>query len=121
MALILRLENRKLPEDVKAIFKKAESGEAALRIPAMVFSEIAYLSEKKRIDTTLDESILYVERNHEITQVPMTFDTVSNSFEIDDIPELHDRLIAGSAKELNIPIITNDPVILSSAHVETVW
>lgn len=38
-------------------------------------------------------------------------------FEIKDIPELHDRLIAGTAKYLNLPLITNDPIILKSESV----
>lgn len=48
-------------------------------------------------------------------------DTVIHSFEIDDIPELHDRLIAGSAKEKGYAVITNDPVIQSSKYVKSVW
>jgi hypothetical protein len=44
-----------------------------------------------------------------------------SAFEIDDIPELHDRLIAGSGKELNILIITNDPDINESQNVGVIW
>jgi predicted nucleic acid-binding protein len=31
-----------------------------------------------------------------------------------DIPELHDRLIAATAMHLDLPLITNDPVISKS-------
>ncbi len=37
------------------------------------------------------------------------------------IPELHDRLIAGTAKYLQKELITNDPVIAKSKHVKTIW
>jgi hypothetical protein len=40
---------------------------------------------------------------------------------IDDVPELHDRLIAGTAAWLDIPILTNDPVMMTSQHVQTIW
>lgn len=46
---------------------------------------------------------------------------VKASFEIDDIPELHDRLIAGTAKAMGLDIITNDPDMEQSAHVNTIW
>ena len=36
---------------------------------------------------------------------------------IDDIPEMHDRLIAATACYLDLPLITNDPVIRGSRFV----
>ena len=35
MALVLRLEKRKLPERVRAIFEHAETGDAEIFIPAI--------------------------------------------------------------------------------------
>jgi predicted nucleic acid-binding protein len=55
MALILRLERRKLSQKIKAIFENAESGKGKLIIPVMVLAEIGYLSEKERIETNLNE------------------------------------------------------------------
>lgn len=46
---------------------------------------------------------------------------IEESFQIDDIPELHDRLIAGTAKKVDVPIITNDPEMEKSKHVDTIW
>ena len=40
---------------------------------------------------------------------------------ITDIPELHDRLIAATARIHNVELITNDPVIQASAFVRTIW
>ncbi|MDP2766938.1 MAG: hypothetical protein Q8O41_05750 [Candidatus Methanoperedens sp.] len=48
MALILRLENRKLPKKTKQILKRAERDEVEIYVPAMVLAEIGYLSEKHR-------------------------------------------------------------------------
>ena len=50
----------------------------------------------------------------------LTIDIIKSAFEITDIPELHDRLIAGTARYLDIPLITNDPVILRSAFLQCV-
>jgi len=53
--------------------------------------------------------------------IPVSFDVAAVSASIDDIPELHDRVIAGTAAWLKIPILTNDPVMTASRHVHTIW
>lgn len=51
----------------------------------------------------------------------LSFEIISEAFKITDIPELHDRLIGGTAKFLDIELITNDPIIIASAFVQTFW
>lgn len=87
MALVLRLEKRKMPEKVKDTFVQAEKGESEIVIPAMVFAELAYLSERKRIDTTLAEVKKYLDKYPNVTECPMTVSTITKAFEIDDVPE----------------------------------
>jgi len=40
---------------------------------------------------------------------------------VDDVPELHDRIIVGTAKWLGVPILTGDEVISESRYVKTFW
>ena len=121
MAVVLRLEKRKMPDASKQLFEQAEHGKVEIFIPAMVFSEIGYLSEKNKIDTGLEEVKQYLGKHSHIKELPLTFEIVKTAFSINDIPELHDRLIAASAKELDIEIITNDPDIEESRYVKTIW
>ncbi|WP_164490090.1 hypothetical protein [Runella sp. SP2] len=46
---------------------------------------------------------------------------IKSAFEITDIPELHDRLIAGVGRFLQLEVLTNDPKIINSAFVRTLW
>lgn len=121
MVLILRLENRKMPKNVKEKFEKAEKGRIEIIVPSLVFAELAYLSERNRIDTNLTEVRAYLDENPTVYKCSLSFSTVNQAFDIDDIPELHDRLIAGAGKELNIPILTNDPDLLNSKYVDVIW
>ena len=121
MAVVLRLEKRRMPKKTKNIFNEAENGHASVMIPSIVFAELAYLSEKTRIDTTLKSAKQFVDKYSNIHALPMTIFTVLNAFEIDDIPELHDRLIAASAREHNSKILTNDPIIQQSDFVNCIW
>jgi PIN domain nuclease of toxin-antitoxin system len=121
MALVLRLEHRRLPQQVRTLFAEAEEGRRHLLIPAMVLVEIGYLSERGRIDLTLDEVRRYCARCPTVEEVPLTQSVIIHSFGIDDIRELHDRLIAGTASYRNAPLLTNDPLITRSRHLTVIW
>lgn len=120
-ALVKFLNGQKVfNDDVHSIFENTDKGTNIIIVPSIVLFEIAYLHEKGRIpislvdmENILNSSINYIEER-------LSLEIIKSAFEITDIPELHDRLIAGTARYLNIPLITNDPVIVGSAHVETV-
>lgn len=121
MAVVLRLEHRKLSSPAKTIFEQAEQEQAIIHIPALVFAEIMYLSEKRRIEINLNNVQDYLTQHSNIKEQPLNFDIVTIAKQITDIYELHDRIIAGTALALNVPIITNDPVITASTFVQTIW
>ena len=121
MALILRLEKRKMPEQVKNMFLNAEKGKTKIKISVMVLAEIGYLSEKNRIDANLTDVENYINQFETISEYPISFSIIQHAFKIDDIPELHDRIIAATALTLDMPILTNDPIIQASNFVESLW
>ena len=121
MALILRLERRKMPARARDVIEQSEAGRIALLIPTIVFAELGYLTEKGRIDTNLQEAYQYLLHYPYTSEHPLTFRTVEVAFSIHDVPELHNRLIAGSAHELRISVITNDPAMEQSSQVATLW
>jgi predicted nucleic acid-binding protein len=121
MAIVLFLEKRKLPIQVKTIFEKSNAGDILILIPSMVLAEIAYLSEKNRIDLSITALESHIKQHPNYTIAFMGVKEVKASFEITDIPELHDRIIAGTAKSLNTKILTNDPVIMTSKFIESLW
>ncbi len=89
-------------------------------IPAAVLFEIAYLHEKGRISVSLQTIRDILEQAVNYVEEPLSSEIIATAFEIDDIPELHDRLIAGTARYLNAPLLTNDPVILNSQCVKCI-
>ena len=121
MALILHLENRKSSQSVNEIFDSADSGKTTIYIPTMVFAEILYLAEKRRISLNLHEVEKHIKNFQNYKEVPLSFEIIQNAQQITDIPELHDRLIASTASFLNLALITNDPKIESSKFVNTIW
>ena len=102
------------------ILERADRGESIVIIPAVVIFEIGYLNEKKRIPVSIHdvEKIIAMAVNYQ--EEKLSIEIIKATFEITDIPELHDRLIAGTGRYLDVPVITNDPVILKSKYVRCV-
>ena len=121
MGLVLRIEQRRLPPPVKTIFDAVESGNVTVYVPTMVFAEILYLAEKHRISLSLRAVAEHLEQFQHYREYPMSFAVIQAAAHIIDIPELHDRLIAGTARLLHLDLITNDSTIQASTFVRTVW
>ena len=121
VGLILHLEKRKLGASAEQIFDSAANGQTVIHIPAMVFAEILYLSEKKRIAAKLTDVFQLLQNFPNFKEFPINADTLKSAEQITDIPELHDRLISATARLMNLELITNDPKMNNSAFVKTVW
>lgn len=121
VGLILYLEKRKSGAAAEQIFDAAENAGVVIHIPAMVFAEILYLSEKKRISTNLTSAFQLLGNSPNFKELPLNADVIKTAARITDIPELHDRIISAGAANLNLELITNDPKIQSSKFVRTIW
>lgn len=121
VALVLRLEKRTMGAAVEQAFQEIEQQRAQLLLPAMVFAEIMYLSGRKRITATLADVETYVTAQPSCMAAPLTLEIVKAAQTINDIPELHDRLIAATAVHHKAILLTNDVTISASTHVQTLW
>ena len=121
VAVVVWLEHRRMGANARSAFDLAEQGAAQIYIPAIVFAELGYLTEKGRIQTSLNELLNQMSKHSAIVEQPLTAAIVNVAFTINDIPELHDRLIAATAKHMNTALITTDHVIQASSSVETIW
>jgi len=121
MAIVLWLEKRKMPEKAKSVFKLLEDKKAILHIPGMAIVEVGYLYEKGRIDINISDVLSYLNSQDNVHFQPIDVNVIIATYEINDIPELHDRIIAATGRLLNFPVITNDPTIIASSFVGTIW
>jgi len=121
MALVLHLEKRKMGASAKKWFQEADLGTRLILIPAMVLVEISYLSEKSRINTTVADVEKHLKKHTSYKLIDLNVDIIKKSFEILDIPELHDRLIAGTSHYFKLPLITNDTIISQSKYLSCIW
>jgi predicted nucleic acid-binding protein len=103
------------------ILRDADAGRHHVYLSAITLMEVLYLSEAKRVDVRLDELIEHVSSSVNYEIVPVNADVVLAAAEVDDVPELHDRIIVGTAKWLGVPILTGDEIISESSHAQTIW
>lgn len=121
VALVLRLEKRTMGAAVDQAFQDVEQKKAQLLLPAMVFAEIMYLSERKRITATLADVETYLTTQTSCKAAPLTLEIMKAAQTITDIPELHDRLIAATAVHYKAILLTNDTTISASTSLQTLW
>jgi predicted nucleic acid-binding protein len=103
------------------ILRDADAGRHHVYLSAITLMEVLYLSEAKRVDVRLDELIGHVSGSVNYEIFPVNADVVLAAAEVDDVPELHDRIIVGTAKWLGVPILTGDEIISESSHAQTIW
>jgi PIN domain nuclease of toxin-antitoxin system len=122
VAIVRHLRNHPaLGPEAARILRETDAGLHRIALSGITLMEVLYLSEAGRIDVPLTElvSIISHSRNYEI--VPVDADVVIAAIGIDDVPDLHDRIIVATASHLGVPILTGDRVIAASSHVQTVW
>lgn len=121
MAIVSHLTDRTIGSKADQVFLQADDSRDTIFISVVSLIEILYLSEKKRININPREVIKHVNDSSNYGILSLNDDIVLVASTIDDIRELHDRLIAATAKHYNLPVITNDPVLEKSKHLTTLW
>jgi len=122
MVIIRHLtQSNKITEPAKEILRRVDSGVDEIVISAITLMEIMYLSEKGRTDADLAQVVELVGGSDNYLVFPVDTEIILTARVIEDIPELHDRVIAATAKFLDVPLITSDEVITRSQSVKTVW
>ena len=122
VALLGHLEKRrKLGKQVQKILDEADQGRHTIALSGITLMEVLYLSERGRIAVGLGTLGDWLAQSRNYIVVPVGFDVIVATATIDDIPELHDRVIAGTAAWLDVAILTKDADMVASRHVRTIW
>lgn len=87
----------KLPRAANQVFTSTENGKDVMFVPTIALGECVYL-----------------------IVVPLTFDITKTLPNI-NLKELHDKMIAATAKFLGATLITKDKEIRDSNIVKTIW
>jgi len=92
----------------------------AFVISVVSLMEILYLSEKRRINIDLIETLNRIELSSLYQIADLTSDILKVANDL-HFYELHDRLILATAKWLDIPIISSDEKFKSVDGIKVFW
>ncbi len=119
-------DSRKLSFDALTAFENAERGGFSIYVPAIILIELRYLIEKGRdifesdfrlIVTLLNSpasALIFAPLNQAVAE---DMENVSRAV----VPDMPDRLIAGTAFSLNLPLISKDGNIRKLKNVKVIW
>ena len=116
------LNDKKLSVRAKAVFEAAENNQTLLVMSAIVLAELYYANVKNKWFADYGKLHADLISRPYMRFVPVDHLHIAEFAQDEIIPEMHDRIIAGVARRLRAPLITFDPLIISSAIVTTiVW
>lgn len=103
------------------ILRETDAGEHRIFLSSISLMEVLYLAEARKIDVSLDELVTHIRTSTNYVLVPIDDEIVLTAIKVDDVRELHDRILVATAKFLGVPLLTSDEVLSKSRHVTTIW
>jgi PIN domain nuclease of toxin-antitoxin system len=123
--LIWYLEDSpRLGSGARAAFDACDRGESVIYVPTICLVEITYLQEKGRIPADLKAQLdaALEAGTTGLILASLTADVAQAVARVprSEVPDMPDRIVAATALDLGLPLISRDRAIRLSA-VKTVW
>lgn len=115
-------DDPRLSTEAKGIFQKVDNFQDYIFIPCIVFFELLYLTEKKKILADFDSFLVMVSSSKNYRIEPLCLPIIEKSKRIprERVPDPWDRLIAATSIHLNFPLITRDKT-LGEIGLKVIW
>jgi PIN domain nuclease of toxin-antitoxin system len=114
---------RRMSAKCRRIFDRAEAQRDRVHVPVICFFEVALLLEHGRLRSRLsfEEWYSLIAAHPGLPIERLVWDDVCEARGLTGLVDPFDRLIAGAALRLDVPLLTNDERIRASGLVRTVW
>jgi PIN domain nuclease of toxin-antitoxin system len=112
----------KLSAEAKGIFQRVDNFQDYIFIPCIVFFELLYLVEKKKIVADFDSFLVVMSSSKNYKIEPLCLPIIEKSKRIprEKVADPWDRLIAATSMHLNFPLITRDET-LKEIGIKVIW
>jgi PIN domain nuclease of toxin-antitoxin system len=115
-------DDPKLSKEARRVFQETDNGLDYIYIPCIVFFELVYLVEKKKIEAEFDDFVSLASSSTNYKVEPLCLPIIEKSRKIPSrkISDPWDRLIAATSLHLGFPLITRDRS-LRKIGFKTIW
>ncbi len=124
-ALVWYLEgNPRLGSKAKAIIDDPEN---ELLLPVIALAEAIHIISKSRTSISSPSDLIRdIDNDPRLSVYPLNYEIVQESMNLNNIDEMHDRLIVATAKVFlrsgyDVRIVTKDATIVGSGVVPAIW
>ena len=115
------IDSPKISSKAAEIFEKCERGENVIFIPSIVMAEALTIFEKKKASFNFKNLLQKIDASQNFMLIALDYPLLQEMMTLKDIPEIHDKIIASTAKHLKAPIITKDKTLQKSSFIKTIW
>ena len=114
--------NPKLSREAKRVFQKVDNFQDYVFIPCIVFFELLYLIEKKKVVADFGSFLTMISSSKNYRIEPLCLPIIERSRRIprERVADPWDRLIAATSMHLSFPLITRDES-LKEIGLEVIW
>lgn len=114
---------RALGKAARRLCERARAGDVRLAVPTVCLFEVGLLEERGRITlgVPFERWCDLVEAAAALLLLPLDRAHVSEARALPTLRDPFDRLIAGTAVALGVPLITADARIAKTERVEVIW
>ena len=110
-----------LSAKAQAVFLAGEQGQSRIHVPSIVLAELYYLNVKYGRPLNFAQEYQRLASAGQFRFIDFRAADVLRFDALVAIPEMHDRIIAGVAYVMNVPLLTRDPAIIDSKLVQVIW
>lgn len=104
-----------------AVFRLAETGNATIVVPAIAVAEFYFLSVKLGQPFAPADLLAAWDSVDGIEVSDLGRAQLERLEFCQEIPEMHDRLIAAESLTLEAPVLTRDEALTASPQIPTIW
>ncbi len=116
-------QRRLLGKHARKLLDRVERGAAAIYVPTICLIEIGEASQRGAITFSggFERWVTGLLSSGRYHAVELTVPIVLRAQQLYAIPERGDRIIAATAAEMDVPLVTRDVEIAGAAAVEIIW
>jgi len=111
--------SKRLSKKLRDKIDETRSKGGRLLIPTIVLAEALYIAEKGRVEFDFTQMYYLIKEQPEFEIVGFGPEIFDETIKIKDIQELHDCIIAATARFYQVGVLTKDKIISESGEVQT--